>query len=172
MDTHLGSLCKRGHSHKGTGKSLRTAYNECVECRRLASNRYFQRHRERDKPKDNENKYLWRRASANNQFRYLCIAVKARCKQKGIPFDLDATYLEGLWAGQEGLCYWLKVKMELNLDLGAQHPSKATLDRLVPELGYTKGNVVWASSFVNRGRVNLPVEEFRAFLAQVREAMQ
>ena len=37
---YVGSLCKRGHDHEGTGGSLRYKDKECVECKRLRGKKY------------------------------------------------------------------------------------------------------------------------------------
>lgn len=38
-----------------------------------------------------------------------------------------------------------------------------------PPLGYAKGNVVLACNFANRGRGNLPADEFRTFLKEIKD---
>lgn len=43
---HLGKLCKRGHEYGGTGRSLRNKSNGCVECQKLLSNTWREKHRD------------------------------------------------------------------------------------------------------------------------------
>lgn len=159
-ETYVGTLCKRGHKHNGTEKSLRTkSKRECVECLKLARRRYVERHKERHKEHSKRSSKKW---MENNRLEYLCRSLRCRCKKSALPFDLDAGFLESLLKKQDGLCYWLKIP--INIEQHRKHPAKATLDRLVPQKGYIKGNVVWSSNFANRGRVDLPVAEFREFL--------
>lgn len=98
-------------------------------------------------------------------FRWFVTAKRYQCKSGGIPLDLTEDYLERLWNAQAGKCFW--IEMEIAHDLPKNHPRKATLDRLDPALGYVVGNVVWASSFANRGRVDYSADEFKLFLEQL-----
>lgn len=164
MNTYLGSLCQRGHNHADTGKSLRTnSRGECVECRKLASKRYVNKHRKRHNKQSND----WLKARRKTHpIDCLCVVIKAKCKRLGLPYDLDAQYLTRLLEAQGNLCYWLNIPVELNAALRS-HPSKATIDRIIPEKGYVKGNVVWASQFANIGRGDFDAGLFREFIAHI-----
>lgn len=98
-------------------------------------------------------------------FPFVCDNVKSWCKRRGLPYNLDAQYLEQLWEQADHRCYWLGVTIDLHQS--SYHPLKATLDRLRPPLGYVRGNVVWASSLANKGRSNTTADEFGKILKSV-----
>lgn len=149
---YLGTLCKRGHDHTGTKQSLRFCTGgACVVCMRLW-NRQNKEYNRRKRQRYRED--LFYRAID---------AVRGRCRISGAAFSLTREYLRELWDKQEGRCYWLNIALESKPG-NKHHPQKATVDRLDPSLGYTPGNVVWASSFANLGRNDLPAAEFLEFL--------
>ena len=43
----LGNLCRRGHEWEGSGQSLRTYRNSCVECSKLTCQRHYQAKKQR-----------------------------------------------------------------------------------------------------------------------------
>lgn len=82
---------------------------------------------------------------------YLAVLVqnkRSQSKQKNLKFNLTKGHLRSLWEKQQGICPVLDVPIFLNDP--AQSNSKATLDRIVPSLGYTEGNVVFISWLANR----------------------
>lgn len=92
--------------------------------------------------KRRESSALEQRATA------LVAGAKTRAKERGLPFDLDAHHI--LTKIKTGLCE----VTGLAFDLTGRRATRSThvsqwapsLDRRVPELGYTKGNVrvvVW-----------------------------
>ena len=75
--------------------------------------------------------------------RYLLHGAKNRAKRDGLPIDIT-----------EGDIYIPQVCPDLGLTLAPAtdkvRPNSPTLDRIIPELGYTKGNVRVVSSQSNR----------------------
>lgn len=65
-----------------------------------------------------------------------------RAKTKELDYDLDLDYMMGLWDGCEGKCritgrcFYLGDPAPYFV-----HPNAPSIDRIIPELGYTKGNV-------------------------------
>lgn len=84
-----------------------------------------------------------------NPFDNLIIKKKHLCLKHDIPFDLDSEYLESIFTGYCGIC---GKKISFN---SKNRDYKATLDRLVPSKGYTKGNVSFVSQKYNRLKSNL-----------------
>lgn len=69
------------------------------------------------------------------------------CKSRGLPFDLDTEYLKTIYSPT---CPVLGVGMTLMNQENPRAPHNATVDRLIPEKGYTKGNVTFMSLRANR----------------------
>lgn len=86
-----------------------------------------------------------------------------RAKEKNVAFDLDAEYLVSLFKAQNELCYYTNQLIDFKLVTeSTKHPHNNTpsLDRLIPELGYVKGNVVWCAYYINRMKNDIPYNEF------------
>lgn len=96
-----------------------------------------------------------------NPQRYLVQHAKARAKFKGVPFDLveaDLVIPE--------FCPVLGVKLEWGVGQRASaNVASPSLDRLIPELGYTKGNVRVISNRANHLKNNATLAEMRAVVA-------
>lgn len=79
---------------------------------------------------------------------------RVNCSSKGILFDLDFDYLKSSWTG-----YCPILGIPIVLDSNTHGGNKAELDRLHPNLGYTKGNVKWISGRANRLKSSFTKEE-------------
>ncbi len=102
--------------------------------------------------------------SLKNWAKHLVINVANRhCRnhQATQPCDLTEDFVLGLFAKQNGRCYWLGVPL-IPTKI-PKHPQKPSLDRLDITKGYTKDNVVLSCLFANMGRNDLPQEIFTAF---------
>jgi len=98
-----------------------------------------------------------RKSYKSNPFVTLIRCKRAECKKKDIPFDLTVEYLKQIWTG------FCPIDGS-SISIGAKHPAahkSAHLDRLIPEKGYTIGNVFFLSSRMNRLKYNASVEELR-----------
>jgi hypothetical protein len=80
--------------------------------------------------------------------------AKKNAAEFGVPFDLTTDYLARIYP-KDGLCPIFRTHMEYGGDDRDNSPS---LDRLVPEQGYVRGNVAFISNRANqlKGRVSLP----------------
>lgn len=96
----------------------------------------------------------------------LVTSSRSVAKKNNYAFDITAGDLEALWEAQSGRCAWFNVPL---LPTAVQrHPQKPSLDRLDPEKGYVRGNVVLACNAANMGRNITGTTEFTAFLELVR----
>lgn len=176
----LGTLCKRNHDYNETGKSPRYIRNagSCVICKneqRLqwkSSNksRYNQLQSEWNSTHKEYFKQKKREQRSKQPFFYTALMnAKRNCCRKKIDFNIDEEHLEQIWNSQKGMCYWFNLPMDRSKP--RYHPLKPSLDKLIPSLGYVKGNVVWATTFANSGRSNTSVEEFKMFIEQLKSTM-
>jgi hypothetical protein len=76
--------------------------------------------------------------------------IKNRAKTFGIPFDLDYEYLISI-ATDECPVFKTPFLWEISgLGHGKQHDGTPQLDRIIPELGYVRGNVAFLSGRANK----------------------
>ncbi len=91
--------------------------------------------------------------------------AKNRAKTKGLPFNLDLDYLLGLWEENDGCCEISGIPIELGRsEKGKTHPYAPSLDRITPDLGYTKGNVRIICYQMNIALSEFGLEQFEEFI--------
>lgn len=91
-----------------------------------------------------------------NPFQITCSKAKNRAKEKGLPFDIDVTYLASIWTG---ICPVLGIPIEIGKGERKSNYDSASLDKINPLLGYTKGNVIWMSMRANLIKQNATSDE-------------
>lgn len=92
-------------------------------------------------------------------------AAKNRASHKGIPFDIDAPYLAELWQRQGGLCAYTGEPMTMMRN----RRNTMSLDRVVPENGYIKGNVVLCCDIVNEMKWDMTDSELLLWCRKIVE---
>jgi hypothetical protein len=91
----------------------------------------------------NRNKFIKTKRGHINQ---ILGNIKYRVKKKQIAFDLDLDYLESIAFDK---CPVFQTVFDWGLDKKGYTKERPSLDRIVPELGYVKGNVVFISNWAN-----------------------
>lgn len=91
--------------------------------------------------------------------------TRKRSKCKNIPFDLTLDYLESI-ATQNCPVFEIEFKWGAGNKLCGNSPS---LDRLKPELGYVKGNVVFISYLANAMKQNADSKQVEKLLTWMKQ---
>lgn len=95
-----------------------------------------------------EEKELWRQKRTN--ITKTLYSVKRRALAKGLPFNLDHKYLCAIAPSK---CPIFKMPLAWGYGMtgkaGHTADNSPSLDRIVPENGYVKGNVAWISMKAN-----------------------
>lgn len=91
-----------------------------------------------------------------------------RAKQKNLPFDLTAKYLENLWTGK---CAVFGTVLRLPYSTNRQVPDKATVDKVIPERGYVMGNVCWVSNKANIIKSYGTIEEHKLIVRYMKKLL-
>jgi hypothetical protein len=152
-------MCKRHYSNISQTHRLHTdpgfkAYRLKYVLRSTAENP--ERHAE----------HITRSKRITHWARWLATSCKHSAKRHGCAFDVDGDYFLALWESQNGRCYWLGIPLEPSIE--SRNPSRPSADRLIPELGYVKGNVVLTTQFANMGRNACPADKFAEFVKTLR----
>lgn len=92
-------------------------------------------------------------------FTYQARLKKAECKRKGLPYNITPDYLESIWTTHCPVFNKEFVRFDKTNDYSP------ALDRMVPELGYVKGNLCYISARANRIKYDATVDEIRKVLA-------
>ncbi len=126
----------------------------CHQCTYRQRKQYHQRYREQ-KAEERLAKYKeWRR---RNFATYTLMILRKRSRDKGIPFNLDASDLM-----LPEVCPVLGIKLRNNV--ARARDNSPAVDRIVPSKGYVKGNVCVISQRANMLKSSATVDELEAVL--------
>jgi hypothetical protein len=84
-------------------------------------------------------------ARFNHRIRAATYNAKLRAKEYAVPYDIDTEYLRSIFPA-DGVCPVLKIPMVFGGEGRSNSPS---LDKLIPSLGYVRGNLCWISLRAN-----------------------
>lgn len=105
--------------------------------------------------------------SYTGYIRNLIRHIKHRASKTGIPYNLDAQYCIDLWDRQNGLCFYTDSISVIGNSNDKRHNNLSpSLDKIVPELGYTKGNVVWCQQRINVMKNDATLEEMKQWMPE------
>jgi hypothetical protein len=91
-------------------------------------------------------------------FNRLNVRLKKKTRDNEYPFDLTAAYLKSIAVTH---CPVLGIELSYSAEWS---DNKATLDRVIPELGYVRSNVRFVSHRANRLKSDASLEELRSVL--------
>jgi len=117
------------------------------------------KYREANKEKRREYDREWRKANIELSKLY---SSKRRAEKEGLPFDLK---IEDLEVPEK--CPILGLELKVGSDSSLE--VSPSLDRIVPELGYVKGNIRVISGRANRLKSDASIEELEAILKYMKE---
>jgi hypothetical protein len=85
--------------------------------------------------------------------------AKTRAKQKNLPFDINTKYLKSIFP-KDNVCPVLNIPFQLGyMNEDKKNKDYApSLDRIIPEKGYVKGNLVFVCNIVNRVKSDSSIE--------------
>lgn len=93
----------------------------------------------------------------------LAESAKRTAREKNIPYDIDSIYVASIWTDT---CPILGLKLERGLNVRKE--TSPSLDRIVPSLGYVRGNVQVISWRANRIKNDASVEELESIVAHLK----
>lgn len=105
----------------------------------------------------------WRREYCDkNPEKRLLWAAKKRSKEQNIPFNIDISDIV-----IPEVCPYLKIPLTTNARRGCSRESVVSLDKIIPELGYVKGNVEVISHLANTMKSNATKEQLKSFATEI-----
>ncbi len=149
-----GQPCKHGHIAPRLACN-----NNCTECVRIRN----EKRRAQDPSKVHTMSVDYHnRLKTNMEYvqRRMLARSKSRASSLGLDFDLDLEYIQQIWP-EDNKCPVFHVELEYG-SRNAEY--SASLDRIIPALGYTKGNVCIISMRANRIKYNATLDEMRCLV--------
>lgn len=132
-----GIPCKYGHDAERYASS-----QGCCECDLLSAAKRSATYRAKD------------------PFRRRMMSTRSKCKLEGIPFEEEAYY--AAWAARGTHCPCLGVEFTYNVVGERPGPNSPELDRIIPELGYVRGNIWVICHQANKMKNDGTWQELRA----------
>lgn len=84
--------------------------------------------------------------------------LKVRASMGNMSFDLDKQYFIDLFHKQNGKCFYTGHNMDTTAGNGSR-PNDMSIDKIIPELGYIKGNIVFCTKRMNTIKNDLSLDE-------------
>lgn len=115
----------------------------------------------------------WRTNLKKDHVKYIkhsMVGIKSRAMATNVPYDIDSDFLCWQLEKQSNLCYYSGEPLDFTLAIekrNSPHRNFPSVDRLIPELGYVRGNVVWSLYKINRMKNDLKFEEFITFCKDI-----
>jgi hypothetical protein len=132
---------------------------QCRVCRQVTVEAWRLRHKEYDN--EHKREYRLKRITANPVLEMLK-GAQSRAKKQGIPFDLTLSDLVVPVA-----CPVLGIVLSKRHGKGSC-PASPSLDRVIPDHGYVRGNVHIISMRANRLKSNATIDDLEAVLAYMK----
>lgn len=103
-------------------------------------------------------------STLHNWIKWYASCKKSRCKRHNVLYNLDSDFLLEMWNSQFGKCYYSGISMIYGKDT----LFSASLDRLDPDLGYVRGNVVWCTKAMNGAKNKYNTNDFMEFISMLK----
>ena len=100
-----------------------------------------------------------RNSLARSPWGLMCSVSKRVSKEKNLPHNLTPDYIKSIWPA-DNKCPVFGTEFQ-KARRGESRDCSASLDRIIPELGYVEGNVIVISLKANRMKNNGTLEELR-----------
>jgi len=137
-----------------------TKRKDAIYCSNLCGNSVRgKRHKENNKEKYREKA----KKESENKPKQLYTRIKSRCKKKQIPFNIDVSDLS-----IPLICPVLSIPIYWVEGGGTNQYNSPSVDRIIPEKGYVKGNVRVISNRANLLKSNATVEELTLVLEDLK----
>lgn len=156
--------------------------SRCKKCNQKASKQSWKNLDENEKKQRFADCKQWKDEQIRNGNLKVYMTSKLCCykgnaKKHNLPFDLTIDYLMELMESQNRKCYYTgdTLTMQSNRGFGKRsitlpsNKTQASLDRLIPEKGYVKGNVVWCGWLINTCKNMSTESEFYRMCKRVLE---
>jgi hypothetical protein len=91
---------------------------------------------------------------------YRCKYWKKRAKDENIPYNINYDYVMDILQKQDCKCFYSDREMLLD-GSREDHNYSLSIDKVIPELGYVKGNVVFCIHKINMVKNNMTLEEIK-----------
>ena len=116
------------------------------------------------RPITEQGKAWQREYRKNNPAKVMLWAARERATKRNVPCTITEEDIQEVIPSH---CPYFGMPLERSLDKKSDRSSAMTLDRIIPELGYVKGNIQVISWLANRMKFNATKEQLIRFARKV-----
>jgi hypothetical protein len=135
-------------------KKQRASYEKNKETRKLYSRGYYEKNKQAIKRKAKVNRHPTEIVA---QLKYLLAVAERRANRDGIKFNISLDEALHIYYSQDGKCAYSKNTFTMGIP---NCSFKISPDQIIAGAGYTKENVQFVTSIVNKMKSNLTSELF------------
>ena len=146
------------------GKEFQTYHHLALYCCEKCGNAYRRKRHYKKNPEYYKAKRQQRRV--NELEKQILARIKSRAKRNNIPFNLTIDDIV-----IPDVCPVLGIPIQKNHGHQGYFNDSPSVDRIIPELGYTKGNVRVISNRANLLKNNATIEELELVLEDLRRLL-
>lgn len=134
----------------------------CKPCRALKAKQWRKEYKEKTGISDYRGTGKLNKFSKEDRLLRSAIVTRlaqAKSNSKRNPerdFNIDIEYMFELYKTQKGLCALSNIPMVIKM----KEIHTLSIDKIIPNLGYIKGNVQWVSLAANRAKSDLTMKDF------------
>lgn len=167
MGAVMGGVCKPGICNKCKKAPRVNNSTLCQVCGRAKRKRYYRKHAKKlraDSLKRNGSPRglkLAKKWRVKNALRSIIMNIKSTCKRFGIPFDLTVDDI-----AMPKVCPYLGIPLKMR-DGEARTDNTMSIDRVDPDEGYVRGNIIVVSWRANRLKNDAKLWELKAIVAGI-----
>jgi hypothetical protein len=164
-------VCRRNNSIKIVDPILRLA--ECSNCGKIKSLDLFRtRQRKNNKPYQITYCYDCQYQKVGERFNkdiksYLInrwATLKSRSNKKNIVFSILKDEFIEQFLSQDGKCFYTDEVLICSVLNGTGEKNQLSTDKIIPELGYVNGNVVFCTKQINTCKSDLTLEQIEKWM--------
>ena len=146
------------------GKEFHTHYHLALYCCEKCGNAYRRKKHYKNNPDYYKAKRQQRREKELEK--YILARIKSRAKRNGLPFNLTVEDIV-----IPDVCPVLGIPIQKQHGHSGYFDDSPSVDRIIPELGYTKGNVRVISNRANLLKNNASIGEIELVLEDLRRLL-
>lgn len=89
--------------------------------------------------------------------------LRARCRKHDIVCTISWEEFLAQWRHQKGLCFYTDIPMTIAFGCGAAG-NACSVDKIMPDIGYVSGNVVFAANRINSMKHDVTLDEMKLWM--------
>lgn len=110
--------------------------------------------------------YDWRYLSRDRYLRDISLRAARRGRLRGLNVDITPEYMSELADRQGHKCFYTDAPLKHSPSERRNFGDNYSIDKIVPSLGYVRGNVVWCQQRINTIKSDVSLDEMKEWMPE------